>query len=110
MRYSNQIIISATGAISALAFFAGCVGQHAVPPTSQSEKNNSPAKVQVRKSGEKFQLYVNNQPFYIKGAGLEFGSQEKLAQHGGNSFRTWRTENGRDTGKAVLDRALSNGL
>lgn len=35
---------------------------------------------------------------------------ENLASHGANSFRTWRTENGRDSGQEVLDRALENGL
>lgn len=68
------------------------------------------AKVEVRKSGDRYQLLVGGEPFYIKGAGLEFGNQEKLAQHGANSFRTWTTENGRESGKQVLDRALKNGL
>jgi hypothetical protein len=71
---------------------------------------DGPAKVEIRQSGDRYELYVDNQPFYIKGAGLEFGSQEKLAEHGGNSFRTWRTENGQASGKEVLDRALRNGL
>jgi len=69
-----------------------------------------PARVEVRQVDGRWQLYVNHQPFYIKGAGIEFGSPEKLKEHGGNSFRTWSTENGRDTGQQVLDRALSNGL
>lgn len=68
------------------------------------------AKVTLRKNNDAYQLLVDGQPFYIKGAGLEFGDQEKLAQHGANSFRTWRTENGKDSGQAVLDRALKNGL
>jgi hypothetical protein len=70
----------------------------------------SPAKVEVSQIGDRYQLHVNGQIFYIQGAGLEFGNQEKLAEHGGNSFRTWRTENGRDSGQQVLDRALKNGL
>jgi hypothetical protein len=69
-----------------------------------------PVKVEVRQTDGRYQLYVDHKPFYIKGAGLEFGNQEKLAQHGGNSFRTWRTENGQDSGQRVLDRALKNGL
>ena len=69
-----------------------------------------PVKVEVRQTDERYQLYVDHKPFYIKGAGLEFGNQEKLAEHGGNSFRTWRTENGQDSGQKVLDRALKNGL
>src|SRR5688572_24347597 len=68
------------------------------------------AKVEIRQTDGKFQLFVNSQPFYVKGAGLEFGNQEKLAAHGGNAFRTWRTENGRESGQQVLDRALTNGL
>jgi hypothetical protein len=69
-----------------------------------------PAKVEVIRSKEGYRVFVNGTRFTLKGAGLEFGSQEKLAAHGGNSFRTWRTENGRQTGQEVLDRALSNGL
>jgi hypothetical protein len=69
-----------------------------------------PVKVEVRQTDGRYQLYVDHKPFYIKGAGLEFGNQEKLAEHGGNSFRTWRTENGQDSGQKVLDRALKNGL
>lgn len=71
---------------------------------------NHPAKVEIRQSGGKFQMFVNGQPFYVNGAGLEFGNQEKLAAHGANSFRTWRTENGRESGQHVLDRARTNGL
>jgi hypothetical protein len=74
------------------------------------ESAGGPAKVEVQNVGGKYQLLVNGKPFYIKGAGLEFGNQEKLAAHGGNSFRTWRTENGRESGQQVLDRAHKNGL
>lgn len=73
-------------------------------------EDSGPAKAEIRKSEGRYQLYVNGKPFYIKGAGLEFGNQEKLAAHGGNSFRTWRAENGRETGQQVLDRARKNGL
>ncbi len=73
-------------------------------------KTNGPAKVEVRQAEGRYQIYVDGKPFQIKGAGLEFGSQEKLAEHGGNSFRTWRTENGRASCRQVLDRAMRNGL
>jgi hypothetical protein len=73
-------------------------------------KISGPAKVELRQVDGRWSLYVNQQPFYIKGAGLEYGDQEKLAAHGANSFRTWSTDNGRDAGKQVLDRALTNGL
>ena len=69
-----------------------------------------PAKVELRQTGGRWQLYVNNKQFFVKGAGLEFGDQEKLAAAGANSFRTWRTDNGKETGLQVLDRAQKNGL
>lgn len=72
--------------------------------------NSGPVKVQILETNGRYQLYINHQPFYIKGAGIEFGSQEKLKEHGGNSFRTWSTYNGRDSGQEVLERARRNGL
>ena len=68
----------------------------------------SVAKVVETTSG--YQLQVDGEPFYIKGAGLEFGSIPKLAAHGANSMRTWRTDNGQRSGKEVLDEAHKYGL
>src|SRR5580692_11038136 len=70
---------------------------------AQMMPNNGPVKVQILETNGGYQLYVDHKPFYIKGAGIEFGSQEKLKEHGGNSFRTWSTYNGRDTGQEILD-------
>ena len=78
--------------------------------TKADFKVERPAKVQLTNSNGKFQLYVNNEPFYINGAGLEFGNVAALAKHNGNSFRTWRTENGQISAKEVLDEAYKNGL
>lgn len=78
--------------------------------TGKGAATDGPVKVEIRLENGAYQLYVAGEPFWIKGAGLEFGNVEKLAEHGGNSFRTWRTDNGRNTGKEVLDRALANGL
>src|SRR6478672_196405 len=69
------------------------------PAASEPVSKTAPVKVEIRLEDGRYQLLVNHQPFYIKGAGLEFGSQEKLAAHGGNTFRTWRTENGRESGR-----------
>lgn len=64
------------------------------------------AKVEVRKMDAGYQLYVNGQPFWIKGAGLGSGSMEELAARGANSFRTWSTGDG----EALLAEAAKNGL
>lgn len=79
---------------------------------NQQEANdlNQPSKVTLVNTNGKYELLVNNKPFYIKGAGLEFGNIASVAKHNGNSIRTWRTENGKKTGKEVLDEAYKNGL
>ena len=74
----------------------------------EPEMAGGSVKVEMIQTNGSYQLYVNHKPFYIKGAGLETGSQEELAAHGGNSFRTWGTDD-RQTPK-LLDRALTNGL
>ena len=82
-----------------------------VPQKTTTElSQEKPAKVTLTNTDGKFQLLVNGEPFYIKGAGLEFGNIAAVAKHNGNSFRTWRTENGKQTGKEILDEAHKNGL
>jgi hypothetical protein len=48
----------------------------------------APARVEVRKVGEGFQLLVDARPFYINGAGGS-ASKELLVRSGGNSVRLW---------------------
>lgn len=69
-----------------------------------------PVKVEIQEINGKFQMLVNKEQFYIKGAGLEFGNIEALASHNANSFRTWRTDNGERSAKEVLDEAYEHGL
>lgn len=86
----------------ALIMVTGC--------SSVQNKADGPRKVRLVQKDGKYRLYVDGKEFYIKGAGCEFGDINKLAQHGANSFRTWRTENGQKSGKEVLDLAQKNGL
>lgn len=69
-----------------------------------------PVPVRVIKTTEGYSLSRGGEPYVVKGAGIEFGDVEAFAAHGGNSFRTWRTDNGRMTGQEVLDQAASLGL
>lgn len=98
---------------SRLAFVAAWLLVFGFVRAAQSaplQHTNGPAEVEIRHAEGRYQLYVNGAPVYIKGAGLEQGSQEALAEHGGNSFRTWRPGDGRETGQEMLDRAERNGL
>jgi hypothetical protein len=62
-----------------------------------------PSIVKIERTGQRFELTRNGEPFFIKGAG---GSEylEKLAQAGGNSMRTWSIS------RDVLDKAHEKGL
>ena len=87
-----------------------CKGENKPPVEVVEEEPPQPAKVTIHEQDGKFELRVNGEPFYIKGAGLEFGNIPALARHQGNSFRTWRTENGQRSGREVLDEAYENGV
>lgn len=66
--------------------------------------NEGPAKAEIIQTNGGWQLLVNHQPFYIKGAGMQSGDMERLVVHGGNSFRTWSIAG------PLLDRAQASGL
>jgi len=89
-------------------FLIGC--KNTTKNEGMFQKQERVGKVTLKKVDKKFQLYVNNKPFYIKGAGLEFGNIPSVAKHHGNSFRTWRTENGQKSALEILDEAYENGL
>lgn len=77
---------------------------------SENQSMDGPSHVILKKNGDNYQLYVNDEEFFIKGAGLEGGSIEELALHGGNAMRTWRTDNRFRTGQQVLDEAQKHGI
>lgn len=86
----------------------GCDNKKSSSDKQANDRLN--AKVRLEQVDGKFQLYVNQEPFFINGAGLEFGDIPSLKAHGANSFRTWRTDNGVRSGKEVLDEAQAHGL
>jgi len=66
--------------------------------------------VKISKQDGRFQLIRGGEPYAINGAGLEFSDMAVFASHGGNSIRTWRTDNAESTGLEVLDSAQKNGI
>ena len=75
----------------------------------QQPQETTAIKVEIKKENGNYSLYRDGKPYQFNGAGLEFGDIKKLQDNGGNSIRTWRTDNGQETGQEVLDNALRHG-
>ncbi|MBC7695766.1 MAG: hypothetical protein H7141_10000 [Burkholderiales bacterium] len=76
-----------------------------VPISAWKYNTPPPAKVEIRKNKKTFQLYRNNEPYFIKGAG-GYAYFDQLKQYGGNSVRLWTTIGA----KEYLDQAYKAGL
>jgi len=77
---------------------------------SSLARADGPILVTLGKDGERHVLLREGEPYEARGAGIEFGDKARFEARGGNSFRTWRTDNGEQTGREVLDEALALGL
>lgn len=93
--------------------------QESVPATAKSGPAEpvvnvpvamNPVVVKVVENNGSYQLYRGGEPYKIKGAGLENADLSILVSHGGNSIRTWRTDNSIATGMEVLDEAFRHGV
>lgn len=89
-------------AVILLACITGCVSQTFEFPSSDQPFTHA---VEIRKDGDAFKLFRNGKKYFIKGAGGERYFRE-LKANGGNSIRTWSTENLQQ----VLDSAEYYGL
>lgn len=63
-------------------------------------------RVEVKRTGESWQLLRGGKPYYVKGAGGD-ASKKLLVECGGNSFRTWGVD---DKTQSQLDEAQRLGL
>ena len=66
--------------------------------------------VEVVMLNGRYTLLRGGEPYPIRGAGIEFADVDNFAAHGGNSLRTWRTDNRLYTGQEVLDEAWRHGV
>ncbi len=74
---------------------------------SSKESNSQITKAEIRLTDEGYRIFLNGEPFYVKGAGVGQGSNaEDLVRHGANAARTWSTHHGEE----ILDLAHENGL
>lgn len=90
--------------IALAVIMQGCVD------TDTAGRQSTAIKVEVVARDGGYQLLRAGEPYRIKGAGLEFGDIVSFAAHGGNSIRTWDTENDVETAQEVLDKALAHGI
>jgi len=72
---------------------------------SQAQSVLKPVKVEIRKVDSTFQFIRGGEPYFVKGAGGT-GYLDRLASYGGNSIRTWGSNNG----QRALDSAAKHGL
>ncbi|MFW5757135.1 MAG: hypothetical protein ACOCYO_00490 [Bacteroidota bacterium] len=76
----------------------------------KEENSTEPSKVEIRQSDGKYRLFVNGEPFFVEGAGCQYGPCTEIAAHGGNSFRTWSTGEEQHSAREALDSAWEEGL
>lgn len=89
----------------------------AAPPAADADadakktvaSSDASSHVRIVKNDGRYRLLVNGAPFYIKGGGMSGGLQDALVAHGGNSFRTWDSNDVTKT-RALLDDAKTHGL
>jgi hypothetical protein len=91
--------IKMVAALAAVAF-ASCAITKKI-----AEASNSPSRVELKAVNGKFNFYVNGRLFEVKGAGGTY-NLTLLKSCGGNSFRTW----GANNGKELLETARRNGF
>lgn len=76
-----------------------CLGCASIPP--------QPLTVDIRRDVDGYQFLRDGQPYEIRGAGTQrLQDLASIAAHGGNSVRTWSTDNAAE----LLDRAHELGL
>ncbi|MEE4216156.1 MAG: glycoside hydrolase family 2 TIM barrel-domain containing protein [Xanthomonadales bacterium] len=89
---------------------AATVAASAFPPHAVAAPGEGVVPVEIVKQGERYLLLRGGQPYTVYGAGLEFSELSVFASHGGNSIRTWRTDNEQFTGQELLDEAHKHGV
>jgi hypothetical protein len=78
--------------------------------SEQAGQSSQAVKVALVEQDGRYRLHRGGQPYEIHGAGLEFSDVSVFASHGGNSFRTWRTDNPGSSGLETLDEAAKHGV
>lgn len=103
MRIRNALLLVLLSCASTVAHAARPDANHAATP------KRGPAVVRIIQDDGRYRLLVDGKPFQVRGAGMSGDAPETLAARGGNSFRTWDSNDHAKT-LAMLDRAHKHGL
>ena len=77
---------------------------------AEPEEPEAPVKVEIRKTADGYVLMRGGEPYVVKGAGMGRDDIERFAGHGGNSIRTWHTDNDYQDTRELLDKAQAHGV
>lgn len=69
-----------------------------------SSEDDQTTRVELKSEDGTYRLFVNDEPFFVKGAGVGHGDIALLAENGANAVRTWSSS------EAMLDEAHELGL
>ena len=103
----RTLLIAIAGALAACS---GSPGSDEVEVASAGFRPSTAIKVEIEASDDGYRLLRGGAPYFIKGAGLDFGDLRSFAAHGGNSIRTWTTTNEVVSTQQLLDKAHANGV
>jgi len=78
--------------------------------TPEPDDPQPSTRVEIAKTANGYVLMRGGEPYTVKGAGMARDDIERFARHGGNSVRTWSTDNDYQDTKELLDTAHANGV
>ena len=78
--------------------------------TPEADDAQPSTRVEIAKTANGYVLMRGGEPYTVKGAGMARDDIERFARHGGNSIRTWSTDNDYQDTKELLDKAHANGV
>jgi len=70
----------------------------------------SAIRVEIAKTDSGYRLLRGGEPYVVKGAGMGRDDIARFAAQGGNSIRTWSTNNDYQDTRALLDAAQAHGI
>jgi len=94
---TTLVLLTMTSCLAVLVATAGKASAQAIKVEISGEEGN-------------YQLLRGGLPYRVKGAGLDDSAMQSLADHGGNSIRTWATDADGDKTLQLLDHAHRLGI